>query len=139
MNGNKKSEINLTLDKAHDYFIKVNYSQEATTPGINFDVANTTENEEINVPVTLEEIRKAVKTLKNNKSSGVDMILNEHKMYSLDLPHMQQLNVKLLNFVFDTGIVPEALSLGKQKGEINGPSNYSPITLLSCVGRLFTR
>ena len=50
-----------------------------------------TENEKINVPITSEEIRKALKTLKNNKSSGVDMILNEHIMYSFELPHMQQL------------------------------------------------
>ena len=72
------------------------------------------------------------------------MILNEHIKYSFELPHMQQLYVKLFNFVFDTGIVPEEWSLGKiipiykQKGETNDPSNYRPITLLSCMGKLFT-
>ena len=54
------------------------------------------------------------------------------------------LYVKLFNIVFDTGIVPEAWSLGKnipiykQKGEQNYPSNYRPITLLSCMGKLLT-
>ena len=103
-----------------------------------------TENEEINVPITLEKNRKAVKPLKNNKSSGVDIILNEHIKYSFELLHMLQLYVTFFNFVFDTRIVPEAWSLGEitpiynQKGETNDPSNYRPITFLSCMGKLFT-
>ena len=72
------------------------------------------------------------------------MIFNEHIKCSFDIPHIQQLYVKLFNQVFDTGLIPEALSIGKiipvykQKGETSDPSNYKPITLLSCIGKLFT-
>ena len=58
--------------------------------------------------------------------------------------HIQQLYVKLFNLVFDTGLIPEAWSIAKiipvyrQKGETSDPSNYRPIKLLSCMGKLFT-
>ena len=52
--------------------------------------------------------------------------------------------VKLFNLIFDTGIVPESWLIGniipiyKNKGYIENPENYRPITLLSCLGKLFT-
>ena len=143
LNGNERSKINLELDKAYEHFSKINNNQEANTSDINID-PDLTENEEINGPITLEEIRKAVRTLKNNKSTGVDMILNEHIKYSFDILHIQQLYVKLFNLVFDSGLIPEAWSIGKiipvykQKGKTSDPSNYRPITLLSCMSKLFT-
>ena len=88
----------MELDKAYEHFSKINYNQEANTSEINID-PDLTENEEINGPISLEEIRKAVRTLKNNKSMGVDMILNEHIKYSFDIPYIQQLYVKLLTLV----------------------------------------
>ena len=66
------------------------------------------DNHEINGPISLEEIQSAVKLLKNNKSNGIDMILNEHIKCSLNLPHVQDLYVSLFNLVFDESIVPEA-------------------------------
>ena len=53
---------------------------------------------------------------------------------------------KLFNIVFDTGLLPASWLLGnilpiyKNKGEIHvrNPENYRPITLLSCLGKLFT-
>ena len=48
------------------------------------------------------------------------------------------------NLVLDTGLVPECWTLGmikpiyKNKGSSKDPSNYRPITLISCVGKLFT-
>ena len=51
---------------------------------------------------------------------------------------------KLFNLIFDTGIIPESWLLGtikplnKNKGNKNDPKNYRPITMLSCLGKLFT-
>ena len=82
------------------------------------------------------------KKLKNNKASGIDLILNEHlktlsQMFSTIL-------VNLFNLIFDTGIFPETWTLGminpiyKTNGDIKDPSNYRPITLLSCLGKVYT-
>ena len=147
LNENKTPEINLSLRAAHEYFSKINYSTEVNASDGSLNLPNAipvVENEEINVPISLDEISHAVNMLKNNKSSGLDMILNEHIKYSFEVPYMHDVYVNLFNLVFDTGIIPEAWYVGKiipiykQKGDKSDPSNYRPITLLSCMGKLFT-
>ena len=99
-------------------------------------------NASINQPFTEAEILYAVKNLKNNKSHGIDNIVNEHLKSTIHI--MCPIYVKLFNLIFDTGIVPESWSEGnilpiyKNKGNINSAENYRPITLLSCFGKLFT-
>ena len=54
------------------------------------------------------------------------------------------LYVNLFNLIMDTGILPIKWSLGtiipiyKNKGDPQAPENFRPITLLSCVSKLFT-
>ena len=96
----------------------------------------------INVPITIDEIMEAVKGIRNNKSPGPDAVINEYLKSSINV--MGHLYEKLFNLVFDTGIVPEAWLIGhikpiyKNKGNESDPQNYRPITLLSCLGKVFT-
>lgn len=54
--------------------------------------------------------------------------------------------VQLFNSILDTGIIPTSWVEGiiiplytcKNKGNSMDPDNYRPITLLSCLGKLFT-
>ena len=70
------------------------------------------------------------------------ILLNEHIKSTLHI--MLPTYVKLFNLVFDKAIVPESWLLGdiipiyKKKGDVQNPENYRPITLLSCLGKLFT-
>ena len=72
------------------------------------------------------------------------MILNEHIKAFWNIPTMNNLYLNLFNLVLDTGIAPKVWSTGcilpiyKQKGKISEPANHRPITLLSCMGKLFT-
>ena len=72
----------------------------------------------------------------------IDSILNEHIKSSIHI--MGPLYEKLFNLILNTGIVPETLTRGvikpifKQKGCVLNPENYRPITLLSCISKLFT-
>jgi hypothetical protein len=51
---------------------------------------------------------------------------------------------KLFNIIFDNGFVPHIWLIGtikpiyKNKGDIYEPKNYRPITIVSCLGKLFT-
>ena len=92
--------------------------------------------------ITIQEIEKVCKNLKNNKASGSDCISNEHIKSSLNV--MMPIYVKLFNIVFETGYVPGCWTIWlikpiyKKKGSVTDPENYRPITLLSCLGKLFT-
>ena len=99
-------------------------------------------NEEINQPITHDELLKAVKSLKNNKSPGFDNVMNEYLKSTFTT--MSPLILKLFNVIFDKGIVPEVWTIGnikpiyKNKGNPKAPENYRPITMLSNFGKLFT-
>ena len=70
------------------------------------------------------------------------LILNE-LLKSSSAPLVETI-VKLFNLVLDTGVIPSDWSIGmikplyKGKGSPESPDNYRGITLLSCVGKLFT-
>ena len=91
---------------------------------------------------TIEEVLDNIKALKNDKSEGVDFVKNE---YIKNCPlSVVELIVKLFNLILKTGHVPHDWSIGlivpifKKKGTKLDPNNYRGITLLSCIGKLFT-
>ena len=96
----------------------------------------------INADFEEVEIKAVVGKLKNNKSHGVDMIINEFIKETIDI--MCPIYVKLFNLILKSGLIPEDWSVGiivplyKKKGNVNDPTNYRGITLLSCFCKLFT-
>ena len=81
--------------------------------------------------ISKEEILKCIKKFKNNKACG--------KIFTFIDIYEQ-----LFNIIFETGIVPDNWLIGnikpnyKNKGDKMDPKNYKPITILSCLGKLFT-
>ena len=56
---------------------------------------------------------------------------------------MTPIYTKLFNAVFDTAIIPESWTVGVikpiyKKGDPKKPEKDRPITMLSCLGKLFT-
>ena len=99
------------------------------------------ENEETNEAFTIE-IQSIVKKLKNGKACGVDHIRNE---FLKSCPkEILQIFVNFFNLILSSGLKPDEWCIGsilplyKNKGDINNPDNYRGITLLSCIGKLFT-
>ena len=92
--------------------------------------------------ISVDEVLKCIKKLKNNKSCGYDGILNEFLKTSSS--KLLIAVTTLFNIVLQTGKIPHAWSIGyispiyKGKGEENDPDNYRGITVLSCFGKLFT-
>ena len=140
LNGGKGNQTFASLDDLFEHFKKTNNSNETYE---NTEIPKTGDepvlmNEEINAPITENEINEAAKSLKNNKSPGIDEILNEHIKTSV--PHLLPTYHKLFNIIFDKGIIPDSWLIGnilpiyKNKGDIHNPENYRPITLLSCLG-----
>ena len=107
-----------------------------------FQLSETAE-QQINLPITENEILDSIKSLKNNKAPGPDSIRYEHIKSTVHI--MLPTYVKLFNLILDSGIIHESGTVGtikpifKNKGDPRLPENYRPITLLSCFGKLFTQ
>jgi hypothetical protein len=92
--------------------------------------------------ITTAEVENCIKKLKNNKACGADHILNEFLKASVNVT--VKIVTKLFNLVLLTGIVPNDWTIGiikpiyKNKGSPDDPNNYRGITILSCLGKLFT-
>ena len=133
-----------TLDELHNFFKNLNSNdndQMILNEGTDSESLNEI-NEEINQPISKEEILHAVKNLKNNKSPGSDNILNDHIKRTINI--LLPINTHLFNLILDTRFVSESwvlgyiLSIYKNKGSIKLSDNYRSITLLSSLGKLFT-
>lgn len=98
--------------------------------------------DELNSAILKDELLSAIKQLRNGASSGPDLLLNEFfKHGSVSLINYMHV---LFNRLFQIGYFPKQWSEGFivpifKKGDINEVSNYRGITLLSTLGKLFTR
>ena len=91
---------------------------------------------------TLDEVEKAIKTLRNNKACGWDKISAE--TLKAGGMQMKYLLLKVINAAWSHGQTPEDWSRGLitpvyKKGDKLDPSNYRAITLLSVPGKVFCR
>ena len=91
---------------------------------------------------TLEEVIQSLRRIRNNKSPGFDSIINE--LLKNSPKNVLKLVVALFNIILHTGRVPTQWCIGiisplyKNKSSHDYPNNYRGITLLSCLGKLFT-
>ena len=96
----------------------------------------------LNSEITEKEIEDSIRLLKNNKAAGYDQIVNDYLKVSN--PRLISIYCNIFNIVFNSGVIPESWSIGiilpiyKNKGDPKDPDNYRAITLVSCLGKLFT-
>jgi len=96
----------------------------------------------LNAVISTKEVIKCAKMLKNGKACGYDQILNEFIKCSIPAHH--ELYTTIFNLVLFKGLVPAEWSIGvimplyKGKGCRDNVDSYRGITLLSCLGKLFT-
>lgn len=103
-------------------------------------IIERTEEEQIEIP--LEEVRKAAKSMKNNKSAGPGGIAPEFIKYGTEMLYrmLQQMFEKVLNGNDVPGEWKEAnLTSIFKKGEINKCDNYRGISVIATLGRLYAR
>jgi len=145
---NKKSkteQVEAPAEQLYDHFKRLaegteEYMDAKDTTGI--DPPQEMDTEALNAAITEEEIRKNVKSMKNRKAGGPDDIVNEYIKYGLD--KLLPVYLIFFNKVLETSEIPEDWVIGeiiplyKGEGNIKDPVNYRGITLLSCLGKLFT-
>ena len=143
-NERKRKRIgNVSLGDFVNHFSRLGNGQDdqSTCPGDNISEFSEADGA-LNAPVTFREVELMIRKLKNSKACGKDFIRNEFlKNCPIEMLHVL---VKFFNVVLDSGIVPTEWCIGiiipifKNKGVDTNPDNYRGITLLSCLGKLFT-
>ena len=143
--GKNREQPDIPMEKLFEFFKSLNEEpndkQDINIPYIDpYDINRL--NESINKNISKDEIKKCIKTLKNNKSPGEDLIVNEYIKSTETI--FLDIYEQLFNIIFVTGVVPDGWLIGnikpffKNKGDKMDPKNYRPITILSCLGKLFT-
>ena len=138
----KQTNISPSAEDFFNYYNNMNDSDDDDESNQFEDINFTEPVEELNIPISAEEIQKSIRNLKNGKAYGGDEILNEYIKSTAQL--FMPLYVSLFNKVFSGGVLPETWLDGyikpiyKNKGSPEDPENYRPITILSCLGKLFT-
>ena len=96
----------------------------------------------LDYPISEKELYESINSLKNNKTSGPDGILNE--MLKCGKYYLVKPIVKLFNLILSDALVPKEWKKGYLKvihksGDINLPGNYRGLAICSCLGKLFTK
>lgn len=100
------------------------------------------ETQELNAPITREEIVNCIKSMSNGKSGGIDGVIIEMLKSSLDLiePYLRH----MYNAVLESGKYPEQWTKAilvplHKKGSTSDLDNYRGIALLSVLGKVFSK
>ena len=93
--------------------------------------------------ITLEEVRLQIKKLKNNKAPGFDGILNIFlkKLPDIALEFLRNILNACLKFGYFPHIFKcaKVVAIHKRGKDPRLPSSYRPISLLSCVDKIFEK
>ena len=146
--GSHKKQPNIDFENLVKFFENLNKGLEDDDGEINMELTNTeidaNRNEFLNSPITTDEMLKCVKRMKNDKACSDDKIVNEYIIYKSSIQKFLKLFEKLFNLIFVTGNIPNTWLKGtiklfyKNKGNRLDPKNYRPITIVSCLGKVFT-
>ena len=156
LNSSKIKTGNVTIEDLFEHFSELNSVEEiiegqtkdspTSNETLTYNCITDKDSDMLNSPISEDEVKKAVKILKNGKAMSrrhtctEDKILNE-MIKTFSETHML---TKIFNIVLQSGHMPHEWVIGiikpiyKNKGDINDPDNYRGITLLSCFGKLFT-
>ncbi len=141
-----KVATSININDWEEYFTKLINSDTMTSTNkckITQDIADMESRvtfNELDFSITENEIIKSIKKLKNRKSPGPDLIVNEMLKYGQHI--LLPCITKIFNRVLQSGIYPDNWSSGfvipiHKKGDPKDPNNYRGITLTSCLGKLF--
>ena len=143
----KRVVSKVSLECFAEHFRKLGLSQDNSHISEDEEIFDPREinhsiNEDLNKEFTVPEIKSLITKLKSSKACGIDFIRNE---FLKNCPLvMLEIITLFFNTVLHTGVIPTDWCIGlimplfKNKGSPNDPDNYRGITLLSCIGKLFT-
>ena len=106
LKGHKDHVIQICVASFLEYFRSLAGNEETSQPALSINTNDMTEeNIVLDGPISEIDIQKCIATLKNNKSAGIDHVINEYIKSTCDI--LCPLYVILFNKILDTGVMPE--------------------------------
>ena len=145
--GNKRREVSRKCDFLNHFQQLANIESRVGEEGVR-EVEREDSGEYVKVSDILDnqiesqELNLAIKSLKKNKSSGEDNLVNE---FFIHAPSPVKLFILILfNKILDLEYFPSVWAIGNvvpvfKKGDKKNANNYRGITIISCLGKLFTK
>ena len=145
--GADSKKTNMSNIDFHKHFKHLSQRDAHLSDGGNEEVIQLFENnnnsvEFLDAPITMKEVDTAIKDLKKGKSAGHDSIINEFLIHA-------SLGIKILlltifNNILTLEYFPNKWCVGSivpifKSGNEDNANNYRGITLMSVVGKLFTK
>ena len=95
---------------------------------------------ELDSRFTEQNIKSAIKSLKNNKASSFDSVLNE--MLKCGAPVLSKAFLTFFNKILDSNLYPQLWKMDilgplHKSGPLDDPNNFRGICVSSCIGKLF--
>ena len=91
--------------------------------------------------ISLEEVKKAIKQLKNNKAPGEDGLFPE--IFKVEEDRLEMILTRLFNMIWVTGVLPSDWKKGvivkiPKKGDLSECGNWRGITLSPIALKVFS-
>jgi hypothetical protein len=134
----------ISAEEWFDHFSNVFSSganREAAAASDSTDPTGNLMHDTLDCDISIDEVQKAIKALKNSKAPGPDGLISE--FYKHSGPFVLNFFTKLFNRLFETGEFPEEWTESiiqplHKKGDINSPDNYRGISLLNVSSKLYS-
>ena len=137
----KSSSLN--INDLFDHFKEL-YSNTDEPPDDNHNPINhyNANDDDLDCPITLSELKTAVFSQNNNKACGLDQISSE--IYKHAFNEISPFLLKFFNRLFERGEYPSCFGEGIiypifKGGNIDDPKNYRGITLINIISKIFSQ
>lgn len=144
VNGRKITNREEIVEAFTQFFEELYCSNETKNGEENSDFESELMEEEVekNMIITLEEVKKVLQDIKPGKSPGPDQISND--MLRTGKEQIAPILSEIFTDVLNSGEIPSQWKVSSiillfKKGSRENMGNYRPITLSSCVYRIFAR
>ena len=148
LKNDKQNKTEIDLDETATYFEslykpkKLSEEDKKVIKHLNTKLQNGVEIEELDNPISSDEILLAIKSSKNGKSSGPDLIINE--MIKAGKETWTKPLLLLFNLILNKQTVPLEWNTGFvtpifKGGDQHEMNNYRGITVTSNLSKLFTK
>ena len=145
---NRRTTNSIDINEWYSYFVNI-FQAQKPAPSIRGEPSddeyiyrNIMDDKILNSPISEDEVRQSIKSLKRNKSLGPDDILNEMISNGHNVLTLTPFSARVFQSIFERGSflyewAKPIILLIHKKGDINVCDNFRPMSLTSLLSKVY--